>query len=162
MLISRTGAAFCVLTLLSPVLLAAATVWAADATRVTDDHLTPYDVADLAVAQSLTGKPGDPAAGKTIMADRRLGNCLACHMAPIAEQTDQGSIGPDLAHVATRLTEGQLRLRLVNPKLVNPATAMPAFYRVDGLIQVASGSAGKPILSAEQVEDVLAYLETLR
>jgi L-cysteine S-thiosulfotransferase len=132
------------------------------AAEIHDDHLTAFSVAEGAIPQSLTGKPGDPARGKSVAADRGLGNCIACHAMPIPQQLDYGNIGPDLAGVGGRLSEGQLRLRIVNPKLVNPLTPMPAFYRVDGLVQVARNAAGKPILSADQVEDVVAYLMTLK
>jgi L-cysteine S-thiosulfotransferase len=130
--------------------------------EVTDDHLVPYRIEEGAVPRSLTGKPGDPATGKQIVADRGVGNCLSCHAMPMPEQADYGNIGPDLAGVGGRLSEEQIRLRVINPKLTNPATAMPAFYRVEGLVQVAEPFAGKPILTAEQVEDVVAYLTTLK
>lgn len=141
----------------------AASVAAAQAPReIADDHLVPYRVEEGAVPRSLTGKPGDPTMGKQIAADRGLGNCLSCHAMPIPGQADFGNIGPDLAGVGGRLSAGQIRLRVVNPKLVNPATIMPAFYRVDGLLQMAMAVAGKPVLTAEQVEDVVAYLATLK
>ncbi len=129
---------------------------------VADQGLVPYGVVDGAIPKSLTGVAGDPAKGQQIVADRRLGNCLSCHTTPITDEPDQGNVGPDLHGVGRRLTESQLRLRVVNEKLVNPATIMPAFYRVNGLRQVATDFAGKPMLTAQQVEDVVAYLVTLK
>lgn len=121
-----------------------------------------YTVNDGAIAQSLTGKKGDPISGRKVVINRRLGNCLACHTMPIPEQSFQGKIGPNLAGVASRYKEGQLRLRIVNPKVVNPETFMPAYYRTKGLHRVQKKWRGKTILSAQQVEDVVAYLMTLR
>jgi sulfur-oxidizing protein SoxX len=131
--------------------------------RVIKDHdLVPYTIVDGAIPQSLTGKPGDPVAGRKIVINRKLGNCLGCHVMPIPEQPDHGTVGTDLHGVGSRWSEGELRLRIVNPKVINPATVMPAFYRVDGLRRVAKKFQGKPILTAQQVEDVVAYLKTLK
>ncbi len=113
------------------------------------------------IRESLTGKPGNPDMGRKIAADRGLGNCLACHVTPIKEEF-QGDVGPELKGVAGRLKESEIRLRVVDARIVNPQTAMPAYYRVDGLYKVRKDLAGKPILSAEQIEDVVAYLMTLR
>jgi len=121
-----------------------------------------YVVKNDAIAQSLTGKKGDPVAGRKIAINRRLGNCLACHKMPIPEQSFHGKIAPDLAGVASRYKEGELRLRVVNSKKVNPESFMPAYYRADSLHRVAKKWRGKTILSAQQVEDVVAYLMTLR
>ena len=122
-----------------------------------------YKVMDgTSIPKSLTGKPGDPAKGRAVVINRRQGNCLACHTAPIPEQAFQGEVGPSLAGVADRYTEGELRLRVVNPKVLNPDTFMPAFYRTEGLHRVTKNFQGKTILTAEQVEDVVAYLLTLK
>ena len=127
------------------------------------EEMVAYKVVDdIEIEDSLTGKPGDPAQGRKLAIDRKLGNCLACHSLPIPEQQFHGETGPDLAGVGSRLTPGEIRLRVVNPKLVNPDTMMPAFYRVTGLNRVMKDFAGKPILTAEQVEDVVAYLMTLK
>ncbi len=127
------------------------------------EELVAYEVVDdIRIEDSLTGKPGDPAQGRKLAIDRKLGNCLACHSLPIPEQQFHGETGPDLAGVGSRLTPGEIRLRVVNPKLVNPDTMMPAFYRVVGLNRVMKDFAGKPILTAAQVEDVVAYLMTLK
>lgn len=117
---------------------------------------------DGAVEASLTGKVGDPEAGKAAAIHRRKGNCLACHAMPIPEQQFHGEVGPDLSEVADRLTAADVRGRIVNPKHVNPDTIMPAFYRVSGLKGVPDKFKGKTMLSAQEVEDIVAYLMTLK
>ena len=124
--------------------------------------LRPYAIVGDAIPASLTGAKGDAARGRGIVASRRTGLCLLCHSAPIAEERLQGTIGPDLKGVGARWSEGQLRLRIVDAARLNPDTIMPAYYRVDGLTRVAAAYRGKPVLSAEQIEDVVAYLTTLR
>lgn len=126
------------------------------------EELVPFKVVDGAIPAPLTGKAGDPAAGRKVFVDLKLGNCLSCHEIPIPGQDFQGQVGPNLDGVASRLSAGQMRLRLVDAKQVNPTTLMPAFYRTHGLYRVAKEFAGKPILTAQQVEDVIAYLRTLK
>ncbi len=94
--------------------------------------------------------------------NRKKGNCLACHNMPIPEQSFHGETGPDLNGVGSRYEIGELRLRVVDPKVINPDTMMPAFYRADGYHRVAKKFQGKTILSAQEVEDLLAYLMTLK
>jgi sulfur-oxidizing protein SoxX len=94
--------------------------------------------------------------------DRRLGACLLCHTGPFPEEKFQGDLAPDLSGAGSRWSEGQLRLRLVDATRLNPDTIMPPYYRVDGLVRVGSAWRGKPILTAEQIEDVVAFLLTLR
>ncbi|HXW26021.1 MAG TPA: sulfur oxidation c-type cytochrome SoxX [Xanthobacteraceae bacterium] len=96
------------------------------------------------------------------MLDRRLGTCLLCHSGPFPEEKFQGNLAPDFTGVASRWSAGQLRLRLVDAARINPETIMPPYYRVDGLVRVAPAFRGKPILSAQQIEDVVAFLATLR
>jgi sulfur-oxidizing protein SoxX len=115
-----------------------------------------------AIAESLTGKPGDPARGRAIVADRTVGLCLLCHSAPIPEERFQGNLAPSLAGAGLRSTPGQLRLRLVDAARLNPDTIMPPYYRLDGLTRVARNFQGKPILTAQQIEDVIAYLASLK
>lgn len=140
--------------------LAAATLLAG---TVVADDLVKYEVNDYAIAKSLTGKPGDAAKGVKTFTSRKLGNCLACHqVTALAAQPFHGEIGPPLDGVAERYSEGQLRMQVVNAKAINPDTIMPAFYRTDGLHRVLKKFNDKPVLTAEQVEDVIAYLKTLK
>jgi len=118
-------------------------------------------VAQVAIEKSLTGTKGDPARGRAIVADRHVGLCLLCHSAPIPEERFQGELAPDLKGVAGRLSEGQLRLRIVDSSRLNPATIMPSYYRTEGFARVAPAFRGKTVLSAQQIEDVVAYLMTL-
>ena len=124
--------------------------------------LLPYQIIGDAIPASLTGTNGDPARGRTIMLDRRLSACLLCHSGPFPEEKFQGNLAPDLSGVGWRWSPGQLRLRLVDASRLNPDTIMPPYYRVDGLTRVGDTWRGKPILSAQQIEDVLAFLTTLR
>ena len=115
-----------------------------------------------AIPQSLTGAPGDPVRGRAIVASRQVGLCLLCHSGPFPEERFQGELAPDLRGAGARWSEGQLRLRIVDSSRINPASIMPAYHRTDGLTRVAPAFRGKPILSAEQIEDVVAYLTTLK
>jgi sulfur-oxidizing protein SoxX len=87
---------------------------------------------------------------------------LLCHTGPFPEQRFQGTLAPDLAGAGARAGEGQLRLRIVDASKLKPDTIMPPYYRIDGLERVAPAFKGKPVLTAEQIEDVVAYLTTLR
>jgi len=116
---------------------------------------------DDAIAASLTGAKGDPARGRTIVANRQVGLCLLCHSGPFPEERFQGDLAPDLRSAA-RLSEGQIRQRIVDPSRVNPDTIMPAYFRAEGLTRVAPAYRGKPLLTAEQIEDIVAYLVSLR
>ena len=126
------------------------------------DALRPYTVVGDAIPASLTGAPGDPERGQKIVTNRMVGLCLLCHSGPYPQERFQGNMAPDLKGAGLRSTEGQLRLRIVDGSRVNPDTIMPPYYRVDGLSRVAPGFRGKPILTAEQIEDVVAYLMTLK
>jgi L-cysteine S-thiosulfotransferase len=112
--------------------------------------------------QSLTGAKGDPARGRAIVANRQVGLCLLCHTGPFPEERFQGDLAPDLKGAGARWSEGQLRLRIVDSGRVNPASIMPAYHRSEGLVRVAPAWRGKTILSAEQIEDVVAFLMTLK
>jgi len=118
--------------------------------------------ADDTMPDSLTGARGDPARGRAIVANRQVGLCLLCHSGPFPEERFQGNLAPDLRGVGSRFSESQLRLRIVDPARLNAATIMPAYHRTEGLARVAPAYRGKPVLSAEQIEDVVAYLMTLR
>ena len=123
--------------------------------------LASYAVVGDGIPESLTGSPGDPARGRALVLDR-ASTCILCHSGPFPETRFQGDLAPSLAGAGSRSTIGQLRLRLVDAARLNPATIMPSYYRVDGLERVGSSWRGKPILSAGQIEDIVAYLATLR
>jgi sulfur-oxidizing protein SoxX len=127
-----------------------------------EEGLRPYKVVGDTIPSSLTGQKGDPARGRAIVGNRQVGLCLLCHRGPFPEEKSQGTVAPDLAGAGFRWSEGQLRLRIVDSRRLVPDTIMPSYYRVDGLTRVAANFAGKPILTAEQIEDVVAYLTTLR
>ena len=129
---------------------------------VKGDPLQRFTIVGDAIPASLTGRDGDPARGRTIVLDRRLGGCLLCHNGPFPEEKFQGTLAPDLSGSGSQWSAGQLRLRLVDASRLNPDTVMPPYYRVDDLSRVGKSWAGQPILTAEQIEDVVAFLETLR
>jgi sulfur-oxidizing protein SoxX len=123
--------------------------------------LSPYVVVGDAVPASLIGKAGDAAQGRALVLNRSS-TCILCHSGPFPEEAFQGDLAPSLAGVGGRWSEGQLRLRLVDASRLNPATIMPSYYRVEGLERVGAAWRDKPILSAAQIEDIVAYLATLR
>jgi sulfur-oxidizing protein SoxX len=110
----------------------------------------------------LTEVAGDAVRGRAIVANRQLGLCLLCHTGPVPEERFQGNLAPDLAGAGARWSAAQLRLRMVDASRFNPETIMPAYYKTEGLQRVPAGLKGKTILSAQQIEDVVAYLQTLR
>ena len=114
------------------------------------------------IPQPLSGQPGDPARGRAIVANRTVGLCLLCHSGPIPEERFQGNLAPSLEGAGLRSTPDQLRLRLVDARRLNPDTIMPPYYRLDGLTRVAKNFQGKTIFTAQQIEDVVAYLATLK
>jgi len=124
-------------------------------------ELRPYAVAGDAISESLTGMPGDATRGRALVLDR-TSTCILCHSGPFPEAKFQGDLAPSLAGAGSRWSEGQLRLRLVDASRLNPATIMPSYYRVDGLNRAGRAWRGKPILSADQIEDIVTYLATLR
>ena len=123
----------------------------------------PRDASALdGIPRSLTGAKGDPGRGRAIVANRQVGLCLLCHSGPFPEERFQGTLAPDLAGAGARSSEALLRLRIVDSSRINPATIMPAYHRIEGLTRVASAYRDKPILTAEQIEDVVAFLMTLK
>jgi len=133
--------------------------WALAAPEVAASELIV--VAD-GIPATLTPEPGDASRGRTIVASRQLGLCFLCHSGPIPEERFQGNLAPDLSGVGGRWTAAQLRLRLVDPSRINTHSIMPAYYQTSGLNRVASAWRDRPLLSAQQIEDVVAYLVTLR
>jgi sulfur-oxidizing protein SoxX len=127
-----------------------------------EDAWHPYVVVDDAIPRSLTGQQGDRVRGREIVTNRQEGLCMLCHSGPFPEAVFQGTLAPNLAGAGSRWSEPQLRLRIVDASRLNPDTIMPPYYRVDDLTRVAHIYAGKPILSAEQIEDVVAFLAMLR
>jgi L-cysteine S-thiosulfotransferase len=125
-------------------------------------QLVPYAVEGDAVPAPLTGAKGNASRGRAIVGNRQVGLCLLCHTGPFPEEKFQGTLAPNLSGAGNRWSEGQLRLRIVDSRRLYADTIMPSYYRVEGLTRVGPALAGKPILTAEQIEDVVAYLVTLR
>jgi L-cysteine S-thiosulfotransferase len=125
-------------------------------------QVAPYVVERGAIEAPLLGLVGDAARGRAIVANRQKGLCLLCHSGPIPEERFQGDLAPSLAGAGSRSTEGQIRLRMVDSRRVNPESVMPAYHAVDGLQRVGAAFAGKPVLSAQEIEDVVAYLKELK
>jgi L-cysteine S-thiosulfotransferase len=120
-----------------------------------------YPIIDGAIPEPLTAQPGDAERGRRIVLDRDGGDCSICHAMPLPQRQFHGTIGPPLDGVGDRYSAGELRLRLVDPKVLNPDTVMPAYHRVEGFHRVQERYRGKPILTAQQIEDVIAYLLTI-
>lgn len=116
---------------------------------------------ESSIPESLTGAPGDAVRGRQLVANRQVGMCLLCHGGPFPEERHQGDLAPDLRSAA-RLTSGEIRARLVDPARFNPDTIMPSYLRTEGLSRVAARHRGRSLLTPEQVEDIVAYLGTLR
>jgi L-cysteine S-thiosulfotransferase len=150
------------LSLIRSAVLALVLLSAATSSASPQDATVPYTIVGDAIPASLTGSNGDSDRGRAIVANRQVGLCLMCHSGPLPEVKLQGNLAPDLKGAGARWNEGQLRLRIVDASEINPDTIMPPYYRVDGLVRVANSFRNKPILTAEQIEDVVAYLVTLR
>ena len=137
---------------------------AAEVQKVHEKGLKPYEIVDgISIPKPLTEKQGDPVRGAKLVVTRKKGNCLACHkIIQLSDYPFHGNIGPELTEVASHMSEGEMRLRLVNPKVMNPDTIMPAFYRTEGLHRVMDKFKGKPVLTEQEIEDVIAFLKTLR
>ncbi len=121
-----------------------------------------YVITGDAITEPLQGLVGDASRGRAIVANRQVGLCLLCHQMPIPEERFQGNLSTNLAGVGSRVSAGQLRMRLVDARKLNPATIMPSYYRTDNFTRVSPALQGRTIFSAQQIEDVVAYLLTLR
>jgi sulfur-oxidizing protein SoxX len=142
----RYGAALAISTLLAlPIPSEAQVVWTGDA-----------------VQTALSPNPGDPTKGRAIVTSRQTGLCILCHSGPFPEERFQGNLAPDLRLSVANLSVDQLRARLVDPARSNPNTIMPAYFRIDHLQRVAPQFAGKTVLTGQEIEDVLAYLLTIK
>jgi len=139
--------------------LAAAMVLLAQAA---DAEVARYEIVGDAIPAPLAGLAGDAGRGRKLVVDRETGNCLICHQIPITGEPSQGDLAPSLAGVGGRLTVGQIRLRLVDQSRLNPATLMPPYHRVDQLTRVAARLQNKPVFTAQEIEDVVAWLATLK
>ena len=149
--------------LLPRLILAAATVLLTGRVWAQAGNFAPaLVIAGDAIAQPLTDLAGDPLRGRAIVANRQIGLCLLCHSGPIAEERFQGTLAPDLAGAGRRWSAAQLRLRVADAQALHPDSIMPPYFRTKGLNRVAMAYRDKPLLSAQQVEDVVAYLVTLR
>ena len=137
----------------------ASLAFAASGTRA--EGLAPYEITGDGITRSLTGVAGDAARGHSLVLARTT-TCILCHSGPFPETRFQGDLAPDLTGTGNRWTVSQLRLRLVDAARFNPATIMPSYYRNDGLVRVGRNFVGKPILSAAEIEDIVAFLATLR
>jgi sulfur-oxidizing protein SoxX len=121
-----------------------------------------YPVVDGTIPQPLTDQPGDAERGRRLVFNREAGDCTICHAMPLPQRQFHGTIGPPLDGVGERYSAAELRLRLVDPKRLNPDTIMPAYHRAEGLQGVHPRYRHRPILTAQEIEDVVAYLLTLR
>jgi len=134
------------------------------------EPVAPADVVytDGAIEASLSGAPGNPEDGVKAFSSRAIGNCVACHEVTSLGTAFPGNVGPMLDGVGSRWNEAELRGIVANAKLMYDGTIMPAFYKVDGFTRPGDGYTGKaaetlePILSAQQIEDVVAFLMTLK
>jgi sulfur-oxidizing protein SoxX len=119
-------------------------------------------LANDSLPSSLTGAAGDPVAGRKIVLDRHVGLCLLCHSGPFPEERFQGNLAPDLTGVGARLSAGEIRLKIVDASRVNPDSIMPPYFRTESLERVAPAYRGKTVLTAQQIEDVVSFLATLK
>ena len=139
-------------------LIAAALSWLAEQERASS---CAYKIIGDTIPRPLTDTPGDAARGRALVVARTT-TCILCHSGPFPEARFQGDLAPDLTGTGNWWSAGQLRLRLVDASRFNPETIMPSYYRNDGLVRVGRNFAGKPILSAAEIEDIVAFLVTLR
>lgn len=134
------------------------------ASPATGKDAEPYVVTGDAILLPLVGGKGDPARGSALISDRQHSLCTLCHGGPFPDPHLHGTLAPDLSGVGARLTEGQIRLRVADMKRLEPETIMPSYYRIAGESdrRIASGWRGRPILTGGDIEDIVAYLTTLK
>jgi sulfur-oxidizing protein SoxX len=113
------------------------------------------------LSQPLTDQPGNPTAGRDVLRDSSKATCLICHGISSLSDRDQGTLGPSLDGVALRYDQDELRQRIVDARTVSPETIMPPYYSTEGLFRVAEERKNTTIYSAQEVEDVVAFLMTL-
>nr|WP_156780823.1 sulfur oxidation c-type cytochrome SoxX [Hyphomonas sp. Mor2] len=121
--------------------------------------ISPDQITGDAINAPLSDIPGDAVRGKQVFADREAGHCILCHAVAGLDAEFQGNVGPDLSTVGDRLSAGQLRLRIVDYQIVSPGTLMPSYYRKHDLHQVGDAYSEATILSAQDIEDIVSYLE---
>lgn len=128
-----------------------------------EPNFYPWKIENYAINEPLGNKKGNAIRGRKIVINSDKGNCLACHSTPIPEESFHGTVGPPLHGVASRLTEGQIRLRVADETKIIPNTIMPGFYKnPKENNRVDDEYWGKPVLNAQEAEDVIAYLMTLK
>ncbi len=126
-------------------------------------RLIPLHVVDDGVPEPLAGASGDAGRGRALVLARDAANCTLCHaLSDPAIGFFSGNLGPPLDGVGRKLSLAQLRLRVADNLRLNAATIMPSYYRIDGLDRVAAAYRGKPILTGQEIEDIIAYLATLK
>lgn len=125
-------------------------------------NLAAFRVVGDGIPEAIGGAAGNADRGRALMLGRESGNCVVCHALSDPGVRFSGNLGPPLGGVARTFSVAQLRLLVVDNMRVNPTTIMPSYYRVEGLDRVAAAYRGKPILDAGQVEDIVAYLATLK
>ncbi len=146
---------------LGVVLLTASVVHKAPAGSQTASVM-PYTITNGAIPAALEGMVGNAARGRAIVASRQKGLCLLCHSGPFPEERFQGDLAPSLAGAGSRSSEGELRLRMVDSRMTHPTSIMPAYHDTERLVRIGRSFAGKPILTAQEVEDVVAFLKDLK
>jgi L-cysteine S-thiosulfotransferase len=132
------------------------------ATPAPAEPMRSYTVEGDSIPLSLTGRAGEAGRGENLVANRQTSLCLLCHQGPLPEPHAQGTLAPDLRGAGKRLSGGQIRLRIVDMARLNPSTIMPSYYRISDHERVAAAWRGKPVLSADEIEDIVAFLVTLK